>query len=521
MLKKTVSLTLFFSLFFMVLTALVVYVEPSARVADWADWTFLGLPRSSWDGAHLGMGLLFLASGVTHLVLNWDALLDHLRKKNGEMVIFTPPFFMGLAVCLLVFVASLAHMPPIRQMVALSGYFKERAAEIYGEAPYAKAERSTLESFARRMGIDREKALALLRMRNIKAESATQTLAEIARQNGVAPGGVFEALKMVMEPSAGPVAGLPKDPPPGLGRRKLSDICEEYGLDVKAVLARLDAGGLRAHPAWTLAEVAKTNNVSTYAVYEALREAKPMGPVQVEVSSTQPSVTAKTQPEAPTPVAAPRPEPETPKPAQPQAATTPTPQPQAAQPAPHGNQPYQPSLPHELPAQGQAQATPPVQPGYQPTPTQPAQGQGYPTGTPQSGYQPAPVQPGVAQPLQHQPLVPAPTQPVQVQPVQPTQQPAQAGQVQPLQPGTGPSLAQPGLQAGLQPTPTLPAAPPPGLEKMMLQTYCREYNIPLSTAVGRLARHKITAFGDMTFEELSLENNKTPSEILRLVTTGQ
>jgi hypothetical protein len=474
MLKKTVSLILFFSLFFMVLTAMVVFMEPSARVADWADWTFFGLPRSSWDGAHLGMGLLFLASGAVHLCLNWDALLDHLRDRLGAVVVFTKPFFLGLAVVLAVFVASLAHLPPVRQLVTLSGFFKERAAEIYGEAPYTKAEGSTLESFARRMGIDKEKALALLRLRNIKAESASQTLAEIARQNGVAPGGVFEALKMVMEPSGGGVAGLPKDPPPGLGRRKLSDICEEYGLDIKAVLSRLEAGGMRVHPAWTLAEVARTNNVSTYAVYEALREEKPMTPVQVEVSSAQPTVEAKPQPEAP---AAPesRPIPEASQPVQPHAVAPATPRP---------NQPYQPSMPHEQP--NQSQPATPVQPTAQ-------------------AFQPTPAQPGVSPIPPVQPaLAPQPAQPVPVQPAQP------------VQPGYPPTQAPPGYA----PAPTQPQTPPPGLEKMMLQTYCREYNIPLSTAVSRLARHNITAFGDMTFEELSLENNKTPVDILRLA-TGQ
>jgi hypothetical protein len=460
MLKKTVSLILFFSLFFMVLTSLVVFLEPSARVADWADWTFLGLPRSSWNGAHLGMGLLFLASGAAHLCLNWDVMLDHLRDKRGVVVVFTGPLFLGLAVTLAVFIASLAHLPPFSQMMALSGFFQDRAAEIYGEAPYAKAEQSTLEDFARRMGIDREKALALLRLRNIKAESASQTLAEIARQNGVAPGGVFEALKMVMEPSGGgSTSGLPKDPPPGLGRRKLSDICEEYGLDGKTVLARLEAGGMRAHPAWTLAEVARTNNVSTFAVYEVLREEKPMTPVQVEVSSSRPAVETKPQPESPPAAPAPQPAVETPQPAQPQVA------PQA-----HPNQPYQPSLPHEQPAQVQAPASQPVQPGYQPVPAQPLQPAAQP------GYPPAP---------------------------------------QPVQPGAQPAAP---VQPGYQPVPAQPQVPPPGLEKMMLQTYCREYNIPLSTAVSRLARHRITAFGDMTFEELSLENNKTPADILRLVT---
>ena len=472
MLKKTIVLTLFFSLFFMLLTSLVMYIVPPARVASWADWAFLGISRAHWEGAHLGMGLLFCAAGLAHLLLNWDSLLDYLRDADGVVVVFTRPFFFGLILSLFVFVGALAGLPPVKQLVTLSNYIKDRAVEVYGEPPYSMAERATLAEFARRMGMEQDKALALLRMRNIKAESANLTLAEIARQNGVAPGGVFEALKMVMEPSGGTAGGLPKDPPPGLGRRKLSDICEEYSLDIKAVMSRLEGAGMRAQPAWTLAEVAKVNNVLPISVYEVLRAEKNTVPVQVEVSSSPASAETKPQPVTPEP--------------QPQPVTPPAPQP-AAPPAtqqavqtpgrtiePH--QSYQPSLPHEQPMAAQT-----------PVP-----------------FQPAPVQ----------------QQPVQQQPVQPQSgyQPAAQPQTGYQQPGY-----QPPVQAQLPPQavqPALPAAPPPGLEKMMLQTFCREYNLPLSTAVQRLARHNITAFGDMTFEELSLENNRTPKDILHLV-TGQ
>ena len=205
-----------------------------------------------------------------------------------------------------------------------------------------------------------------------------------------------------MEPSGGVTPGLPKDPPPGLGRRKLSDICEEYGLDVKAVVARLQAAGLRALPSWTLAEVARNSNALPITVYEVLRSEKPAS-ASVQVESTAPG----------------------------QPAAEVTPQPVTAAPQ------AQPALPPEQPAQP-VQATPP------PVNEQPAQAQ--------------PVQPTQAQPVQ----------PAQVQPAEPV--PAQ---------------------------PALPVTPPPGLEKMMLQTYCREFNIPLSAAVARLARHNITAFGDM------------------------
>lgn len=453
MLKKVVSLLLFFSLFFMMLTSLVVFVEPSPRVASWANWTFLGLSRQHWEGAHLGMGLLFMAAGLLHLALNWDALLDHLRDDDGAVVVFTKPFFLGLGLSVVLFVAFLAGVPPIHQLVSLSGYLKDRAADTFGEPPYAMAERSTLEDFARRMGIDAEKALALLRLRNIKADSATETLAAIAARNNVAPGGVFEALKMVMEPSGGGRPELPKDPPPGLGRRRISDICEEYGLDLKAVMQRLSAAGFKAQPAWTLSEVSKASNALPIAVYEALRAEKNLTPIPVEV---------------------------------PPAAVTPAPRVQASTvhstpPAPGAQIP---AAPQTLPpvaaqtAQPQGLQQAAVLPNALPNAPQ-----SVPQAVPQSATPPA-------SPYAPRPFVPGQTPQTYGAPGQPT--PPQAAR---------------------------PATPPPGLAKMMLQSFCREYDIPLSTAVQRLGRQHITAFGDMTFEELGLENNRTPADIMRLVVT--
>jgi len=106
---------------------------------------------------------------------------------------------------------------------------------------------------------------------------------------------------------------------------------------------------------------------------------------------------------------------------------------------------------------------------------------------------------------------------------QPASPAPQAGQT--AQPGYLGQPAQPGwpAQAGQPGASHVPAAgamaPPPGLEKTMLQTFCRERDIPLSVAVQRLARPRITAFGDMSFEELALENNRPPADVMRLVVT--
>ncbi|MHC1791616.1 DUF4405 domain-containing protein [Solidesulfovibrio sp.] len=479
MLKKIVTMVLFFSLFFMLLTALVMYIAPPTRVASWSDWSFLGLSRQAWDGAHLALGLLFVAAGVTHLLLHIDELLDHLRDDDGVVVVFTKPFLLGLGLTVAVFAGALAGLPPVGQLVALSGSIKERTVETYGEPPYSLAERSPLADFARRMGMDAEKALSLLRLRNIKAESADLTLAEIARQNRVAPGGVFEALKMVMEPSGGGSAGLPKEPPPGLGRRKLSDISEEYGLDMAQVLSRLSGAGFKAQPAWTLTETAKANNMLPIVIYEAMRLEKTPTPVAVEVAS--PVEPARTQAADPQPVPA-VPAASQSQPGQSVAAPAAIPPPVQAQPA-LPQIPAAPGFPAGQPPAPGAAAAAPGAPATSPhvAPAAPGHAPGTPSVAP--GYPGLPATaPGYAG------LPPAPSG---------------------YAPGPAPAAAPPAVAA--------PTSPPPGLEKMMLQSFCREYDIPLSIAVQRLSRHRITAFGDMSFEELALENNRTPADIMRLV----
>jgi hypothetical protein len=77
----------------------------------------------------------------------------------------------------------------------------------------------------------------------------------------------------------------------------------------------------------------------------------------------------------------------------------------------------------------------------------------------------------------------------------------------------------PGLERPASPAQSGLVVPPPDLEKTMLSTFCREFDLPLTMATDRLAARGITAFGDMTFQELALENNVTPDEVMRIIVT--
>ncbi|MDQ7831927.1 MAG: DUF4405 domain-containing protein [Desulfovibrionaceae bacterium] len=485
MLRKIVTLTLVLTFFCIFLTSVFLYLSPYARVAAWADWTIFGLNRDRLIDVHVTMGFFLLLLGALHLILDWRSILESLRGQDGEIEGLNRPLLAAMALTLFVFVGTLLGLPPMSQILAASTAIKDSLSETYGEPPYGHAELTPLDEFCRRFGIDLERAKAALAQKNIRLTATEQTLKDIAKDNGLAPGGVYEALKHAWEasrtvtvPSTSAPAQiqpsrlqtsvvLPSDPPPGLGKRRLSDICEEYGLDLSRMTDKLKAGGIDAPPALTLKEIADKNGLLPIDVYEALRSDTPVK-----------------RPPAQTPQA----------PAQTPTQTTQAPAQTPAQPTPQAQVPGH--APGQVPAQTPAQPAAQV-PGHVP------------------GQVPAQTPPQALVPGQLPGQIPG-----QAPGLLPGQYPPQGATPFPAQTGVLPQEAwQPGYERPASPAQSGLVVPPPDLDKTMLSTFCREFDLPLTLAVDRLAAKGITAFGDMTFQELALENNVTPDEVMRIILT--
>lgn len=496
MLRKIVTLTLVLTFFCLFLTSVFLYLSPYARVAAWADWTIFGLNRDRLIDVHVTMGFFLLFLGALHLILDWRTILESLRGEGGEIEGLNRPLLAAFGLTLFVFAGTLLGLPPMAQLLGASVAIKDSLSETYGEPPYGHAELTPLDEFCRRFGIDLERAKAALAHKNIRLTATDQTLKDIARDNGLAPGGVYEALKHAWEasrtvtvPSTSAPAQipppriqtsvvLPADPPPGLGKRRLSDICEEYGLDLARMTEKLKAGGIDAPPALTLKEIADKNGLLPIDIYDAMRSDTPIKrppPQQAQAPAQAPAQPA----------------------AQPAAQ---------AQPAQSAQTPAQPAQPAAQPA-AQVPGTVPGQAPSQVPSQIPGQAPGQ---TPAQAVTPG-LLPGQQIPGQ------TPGQlPIQA----PGQYPAQATPQFPAQTGMLPQEPwQPGYERPASPAQSGLVVPPPDLDKTMLSTFCREFDLPLTLAVDRLAARGITAFGDMTFQELALENNVTPDEVMRIILT--
>ena len=267
--RKITSLTALLSFILLVLTGIILYIVPHGRVAYWSDWRMWGLSKTQWGDIHINLGLLFLMTGCLHIYYNWKPIVSYLKNKSRQMTVFTKNFNMALIITLLFTVGTYLQAPPFAWVLQINESIKEAAAEKYGEPPYGHAELSSLKMLAKKTGLDPKKSLAALKAAGIRFESDKQSVLEISKANNVTPKQIYQAMKTAV--SAGRPAGLPEMPKPGLGKRSIADLCQEYGLKVPVVLNGLKKNHITASADMPLKKIAVKNGARPIDIYEIIR----------------------------------------------------------------------------------------------------------------------------------------------------------------------------------------------------------------------------------------------------------
>ncbi len=269
--RKITSMTMLVSFILLALTSVILYITPHGRVAYWSDWRLWGLSKTQWDNLHINLGVLFLLAGILHIFYNWRPIFAYMKDRQRRVRVFTGSFTLALLLCLVVGAGTLLNVPPMSTVIHFAETIKERAAEQYGEPPYGHAELSSLRLFARRTGMDLQKAILLLRQDGIRVTSPEETIKEIAQQHNCTPKDLFDKMKPAIRTPPGDAA-LPDTPPPGFGRRLLIEICREYHLDLPRIMAALLNKGLDVDPNNSIREIAAANNMDPHAFFELLHQ---------------------------------------------------------------------------------------------------------------------------------------------------------------------------------------------------------------------------------------------------------
>ncbi len=273
--RKITSLTALVSFCLLVVTSVILYIVPQGRVAYWSDWRLWGLTKTQWGDLHINLGLLFLLSILLHVYYNWRPIVNYLKNRARKIRVFTPEFNVALLLGLVFTAGTLFYVPPFSWVLTFNDTLKASAEARYGAPPYGHAELSSLKSLAQRTGLDLQKALAALEARGIRFKGPEQTLREIAAENGMTPQQVYGVMKVAGEKKAAAGgAGMPAEPPAGIGRRSLAEICRSYGRDLETVRRALAKTGIAAGGDQLLKDIAGSNQADPHDIYRLIREAR-------------------------------------------------------------------------------------------------------------------------------------------------------------------------------------------------------------------------------------------------------
>ena len=242
------SLCSLVSFILLLLTAIILYIEPHGRVAYWIKWNFLGLEKDQWGNIHLFSGLLFLVAGGFHLYYNWKPLIRYLSGKIETGLRYKRELMISSLIFLWIIASGIWSLPPLVYVADLGEAIKSSwvtSAEL--EPPFGHAERVSLKTFCKKQGIPLDQAMAELRKAGFKVNNPDKTLGDIADSKGTSGMGVYAVIKKLepkpktMKPGSAWTPEMIEETfaGTGVGRKSIGQIIKDHGLDQKTVYQRL------------------------------------------------------------------------------------------------------------------------------------------------------------------------------------------------------------------------------------------------------------------------------------------
>jgi len=260
------SLLLTLSFLLMVISGVMLYLSPKGRVANWGNWTLLGLSKEEWSSVHMTLGLLMAVVAGFHLYFNWSVFVYYFKKKAIQGLHLKKELALAFVVSILFVAGTLGGVPPFRSVLDFNEWIKDYWEGKSTKAPLAHAEELTLEQIAEQVGLSLSDVVQALEKKGFTVSNRGATLKSLAEANGVAPSDLYEAIHPVSLPDSGNAGSGGQ----GFGRMTLEEACASQGLVVETVLAQLQQKGVKADRHTPLREIADALQVTPHEVLDVV-----------------------------------------------------------------------------------------------------------------------------------------------------------------------------------------------------------------------------------------------------------
>ena len=256
--RPFVSLLTAFSFLAIVVTGAILYITPPGRVANWTNWTILGLSKHQWGAVHICFGVVFLIASVLHIWLNIKPLISYFVRKAKDASKLRTEWIWALAVCGLVFWGALKPFVPFSSLLDLNDRIKNSWENPQQQPPIPHAETLTIEELAKKSDIELDTIIQNLKTAGIEV-SPSDIFGTIAEQQNLSPNELFEIA--TGQQAERPAGGHGEGGGSGFGQKTLEQACEEIGIEPEKAIEGLKAAGVEATADMRIREMADQNNM--------------------------------------------------------------------------------------------------------------------------------------------------------------------------------------------------------------------------------------------------------------------
>jgi hypothetical protein len=280
--RALTSVTIAISFVVVVLSGIILFLAPPGRIANWTDWTILGLTKHDWGALHIVFTTLFLVASSFHIYFNWRPLLTYFRSRAAKGFQMRWEWLVALAFCAVVYGGLRADLPPVSSLLALNENLKSSWDQPANQAPIPHAELLTLAELAKQAGVELDEAKARLEAKDLKEVSDSVVVEDLAAQNRISAQDVYD---FILPPgSPGSREGEPRGEGNrgrgqggggggGMGWLTLEQFCAQENIPIEQALQKLTGEGYEANAEWTLRETAQNNGFDRpYALLQLLRQ---------------------------------------------------------------------------------------------------------------------------------------------------------------------------------------------------------------------------------------------------------
>jgi len=196
------------------------YFTPAGRIANWIDWTLLGISKEGWQGLHTIFAILFLIVVCFHLYFNWRVLISYFKSKVVEGIRMKRELLISLLITGFFLLVSLFQLQPFWKLTEWREDIKHFWSTAEVEPPVPHTEEMTLDEVAVTLGLSYDEVEAILKEHDISGVEPSAVWGDLAHQRDVSPQDLYrEVFGVLLNPQ------IVTSPRPGQIKR---DIQQEH-----------------------------------------------------------------------------------------------------------------------------------------------------------------------------------------------------------------------------------------------------------------------------------------------------